>query len=126
MVGNKKVSCKICSEVISFSEDPKQRCKDIDSCTDEASIYSEKRTDPHSDGLDELPLSGDEIEEKKLEKIIVQDDYEYTKKLKLGKKIYEIINNCQVHQQSLRSEYKEALELYMKKSVKLLPQSKQS
>ena len=52
------------------SEDSKQLCKDIKSSKDETSMHKPK--DLHSDGLNELP--GDEIEEKKLEKIIVQDD----------------------------------------------------
>ena len=50
------------------SEDPKQLCNDIKSIKDEQSMYSEKPKDLHSDGLIELPLSGDEIEEKKLRK----------------------------------------------------------
>ena len=57
---------------------------------------------------------------KELEKILAYDNYEYIKKLD-----YDIINKNEIYQESLRSEYKEALELYMKKSVKLLPQSKQ-
>ena len=35
----------------------------------------------------------------------------------MGEKIYEIMNNLEVDLDSLRSEYKEALDLYMKKSV---------
>ena len=50
------------------SEDLKHLCKDIKSSKDETSMHKPK--DLHSDGLNELPLSGDEIEEKKLEKII--------------------------------------------------------
>ena len=59
-------------------------------------------------------MSGDEIEEKKLEKIIVQDDYEYTQKLELGQTIDKIVINHGVRQQSLRPKYKEALDLYIK------------
>ena len=40
------------------SEDSKQLCKDIKSSKDETSMYREKPKDLHSDGLDELPLSG--------------------------------------------------------------------
>ena len=50
------------------SEDSKQLCKEIKSSKDETSMYSEKPIDPHWDGLDELPLSGDEIDDEELEK----------------------------------------------------------
>ena len=42
-------------------------------------------------------------------------------KLELGKAIYEIISNDEIDLDSLIPEYKEALDLYMKKSVKLFP-----
>ena len=101
-------------------------------------MCSEKPKDPHLDGLDESPVSGDEIE---LKKILVLDNYKYTKKrqlgevifeiisnddeidqklqheyeqkLDLGKAIHEIVNNHEVYLNSLRPEYKEALDLYM-------------
>ena len=69
--------------------------------------------------LDESP--GDEIDDKELEKILVLDNYEYIKKRKLGKKIYEIINNRKVDEDSLRPGSKEALDLYLKKSVESFP-----
>ena len=54
------------------AEDFKQICKSIleDIINDipnkdETSMYSEKPKDPHSDGLDESPLSDDEIDDKK-------------------------------------------------------------
>ena len=72
----------------------------------------------HLDGLDQLPLSTDEIDDEELDKTIVQDDYEYTKKLELGKKVYEIINKREVDEHSLIPEYKEALDLYMKNYIK--------
>ena len=68
-------------------------------------------------------MSTDEIDDEELDKIIVNNHYEYTKKRKLGGKVYEIINNREVHQQSLRPEYKEALDLYMKESVKSFPEN---
>ena len=72
------------------SEDPKQLCKDNKSNKDETSM--EKPKDPHSDKLDDPPLSGDEIDGKELEKRLVLDNYKYTKKRKLGAKVYKIIN----------------------------------
>ena len=89
MVGNKQVSWKICSEVMGSGnlsrhmkipvnpslKDSKQLCKDIKSSKDETSMYSEKPKDPHSDGLDESPLSGDEIDDKELKKRSVTINY---------------------------------------------------
>ena len=96
------------------SEDPKQICK---------SMHRGKPKDPHEDGLDESSLSTDEIDDKELEKILVLDNYEYTKTRKLGKKVYEIINNRELDEDSLRPGYKEALDLYMKKSVESFPEN---
>ena len=79
----------------------------------------EKPKDPHSDKLDQSPLSGDE---KELEKTLVLDNYKYTKKRKIGEAIFEIINNHEVRQQCLRPEFfKDTLDLYMKTSVKSFP-----
>jgi len=50
---------------------------------DETSMNKPK--DPHSDGLDETP--GDEIDKKELKKILVLNNYKYTKKRKLGEAI---------------------------------------
>ena len=121
------------------------------SSKDETSMYSEKPivNDLYSDGFDESPLLGDEIDDKELKKRLVLDNYKYTKKckleeaifeiktnddeidqdleheyeqkLELGKAIHEIVINHEVLQQSLRPEYKEVLDLYMKESVKSFP-----
>ena len=87
------------------------------SSKEETSMY--KRKDPHSNGLDESP--DDEIDDEELDQMIVNDDYEYTKKRKLGGKVYKIINNREARQQSLRPEFKEALDLYLKTSVESFP-----
>ena len=68
-----------------------------------------KPKDPHSDGLDETP--GDEIDEKELKKILVLDNYKYTKKRKLGEAIFEIITNDDEIDQKLQHEYEQILEL---------------
>ena len=135
---NKQISCNICSKAMrndnlarhiknhtDFSlEDPEQICKSILEDVindipnkDETSMY--KRKDPHSNGLDES--QGDEIDDEELDQMIVNDDYEYTKKRKLGEKVYKIINNREARQQSLRPEFKEALDLYLKTSVESFP-----
>ena len=58
-----------------------------------------------------------------LENSIVNDDHEYEQKFELGKAIHEIVIRRGVRQQSLRPERKEALDLYMKESVKLFPEN---
>ena len=47
-------------------------------------MYREKLkvNDLHSDGMDESPLSTDEIEEKELDKILAYHNNKYTKKCK--------------------------------------------
>ena len=90
MGANKKVSCKICSQVIRSEilkrhmknhvdlslRVPEQLCKDIKSSKDETSMYSEnpKVNDQHSDGLDELhkPLIED-VDKMQLKDIILYD-----------------------------------------------------
>ena len=66
-------------------KDPEQICKSIlkDVIDDipnkeETSMYREKRKDPHSDGMVESQLSTDEIDDEELDKIKVNDNYEYT------------------------------------------------
>ena len=113
-------------------KDPEQICKSIlvdivdnifnkNTSKDETSMYSEKPKDLHSDGMEELhkPLTVD-VDKVKLRNTLQNDNHEYeqklyheyVQKLELGKAIYEIITNDGVHQQSLRPEYKEALDLY--------------
>ena len=54
------------------------------------------------------------VDKMTLKNIILYNNYNYTKKHELGKKIYDFVNKNGIHEESLRSEYKEALELYMK------------
>ena len=94
-------------------EDP--ICKDINSIKDEALM--EKPKDPHSDKLDESPLSGDEIDEEELEKTLAYHDNKYAKTRKLGAKVAKLIKKNGIHPDSLIPEHKEALDFYMKESV---------
>ena len=76
----------------------------------------------HSDGLDEthkpLTVGVDKIE---LENTILYHNHNYKRKLDLGKDIYEFIHKNDVFPNSLRPEYKEALDVYMKESVESFP-----
>ena len=86
---------------------------------DETSMY--KRKDPHSDGMDDSP--GDEIEEKELDKILAHLDNEYTKKCKLGSQVSKLIHKNGYHPDSLTPEYKEALDLHLKKRMESFPEN---
>ena len=88
-------------------------------------MYSEnpKLNDPHSDGSNESPLSGDEIDDKELKKRLAHDDYHYTNKPKLEAKVVKLIKENGYHPHSLRSEYKEALDLHLKKRVESFPEN---
>ena len=58
----------------------------------------------------------------KLKNTILHYNHEYKQKLELGKAIYEIItNDDEIDLDSLIPEHKEALDLYMKKSVESFP-----
>ena len=88
---------------------------------DETSMYRKKPKINylHSDGLNELhkPLNAG-IHKMKLKNTILHYNHEYKQKLELGKAIYEIItNDDEIDLDSLIPEHKEALDLYMKKSV---------
>ena len=107
-------------------EDPEQICKSILEDVindipnkDETSMY--KRKDPNSDGMDDSP--GDEIEEKELDKILAHLDNEYTKKRKLGSQVSKLIHKNGYHPDSLTPEYKEALDLHLKKRVESFPEN---
>ena len=56
----------------------------------------------NSDGLDESPLTGDNIDDKELEKILVYDDYEYKQKCKLGSQVEKLINKNGIRESKTR------------------------
>ena len=47
-------------------------------------------------------------------KTLLKDDTEYKEKMELGKTIYEQVKEYNINEESIRKEYKEPLELYMK------------
>ena len=147
---NKQISCKVCSKVMRSDnvkrhmkkhidlslEDPEQLCKSIledivdnicneKTSKDDSSIFDEKHkvNAEHSAALDDSSVTYDDIDDKDLEKILAYDDYEYKKKCKLGAKVEKLMIENGYHQESLRSEYKEALDLHLKKCVKSFPEN---
>ena len=117
-------------------EDPEQLCKSIlenivdnifneKRSKDESSIFVEKHevNAKHPVVLDDSSGTYDDLDDKDLEKILAYDDYEYKKKCKLGAKVEKLITKNGYHQESLRSEYKEALDLHLKKCVNSFPEN---
>ena len=113
------------------SEDPEQICKSILEDVindihnkDETSMYRKKPkiNDLNSNGLDELHKSLTAgVDKMEVRNTILYDTHEHKMKLELGETVHEIIRNDEVDLNSLRPEYKEALDLYLKKSVESFP-----
>ena len=76
---------------------------------DNESEFSSSATDWEAPVQKETPL-----EREAIIKTLKIDDAEYKNKLKLGKIIYEEIEEHEIPEESLRREYKEAKELYIK------------
>ena len=76
---------------------------------DEESEFSSSETDWEAPVQKEIPL-----EREGILKTLKLDDAEYKNKLKLGKIVYEEIEEHEISEESLRREYKEAKELYIK------------
>ena len=115
------------------SEDPEQICKSILEDVindihnkDETSMYRKKPkiNDLNSNGLDELhkPLTAG-VDKMEVRNTILYDTHEHKMKLELGETVHEIIRNDEVDLDSLRPEYKEALDIYLKKSVESFPEN---
>ena len=75
------------------------------------SIYSSRTS---LDNDDESEFSSSETDWEGIIKRIKLDAAEYKNKLKLGKIVYEEIEEHEIPEESLRKEYKEAKELYIK------------
>ena len=91
------------------------------------SIYS-SRSSLHKDDESEFSSSATDweapeqrepsLEREAIIKRLKIDDAEYKNKLKLGKIIYDAIEEHEIPEESLRREYKEAKELYIKHKEK--------
>jgi len=65
--------------------------------------------------------SGDKIDEIELRNTVLYYNHEQKRKLELGKALRKIVINHEIDENSLIPEHKEALDLYLKKSVELFP-----
>ena len=121
---NKEVVCKKCCRVMRNDHlnrhmklHKKLRENSLDSIyssspslhEDDESEFSSSATDWEAPVQKEAPL-----EREGIIKTIKLDAAEYKNKLKLGKIVYEEIEEHEIPEESLRKEYKEAKELYIK------------
>jgi len=123
---HKQVFCQKCCRVMrsdNLNKHMKVHEKYNEKSLDSKSIYS-SRTSLHKDDESEFGSSATDweapvqketpLEREAIIKTLKIDDADYKNKLKLGKIIYEEIEEHEIPEESLRREYKEAKELYIK------------
>ena len=126
MARNKQVVCKKCYRVMrsdNLNKHMKVHEKHNENSLYSNSIYSSTAS-LHKDDESEFSSSATDweapvqketpLEREAIIKTLKIDDAEYKNKLKLGKIIYEEIEEHKISEESLRREYKEAKELYIK------------
>ena len=122
----KQVVCKKCCRVMRsdvLNRHMKLHKKLCEDSLDSKRIYS-SRASLHKDDESEFSSSETDweapvqrepsLQREAIIKTLKLDDVEYKNKLKLGKIIYEEIEEHEISEESLRREYKEAKELYIK------------
>ena len=127
---NKQVVCQKCCCVMrsdNLNRHMKVHKKHNENSLDMKNIYS-SRTSLHEDDESEFGSSATDweapvqrepsLEREAIIKRLKIDDSEYKNKLKLGKIIYNTIEEHEIPEESLRREYKEAKELYIKHKEK--------
>ena len=80
---------------------------------------SSKTQTANSDDLDQLDVSAltdKVIDDKELEKVLINDNCVYRQKCKLGFQVEKIMKKYGIQKESLRSEFKEALDQYLKEN----------
>ena len=123
---NKQVVCKKCCRLMRsdvLNRHLKLHQKLCEDSLDSKSIYS-SRASLNKDDESEFSSSATDweapvqrepsLEREAILKTLKLDDVEYKNKLKLGKIVYEEIEEHEIPEESLRREYKEAKELYIK------------
>ena len=80
---------------------------------------SSKTQTATSDDTDQLGVSAladKVIDDKELEKVLINDNCVYRQKCKLGFQVEKIMKKYGIQKESLRSEFKEALDQYLKEN----------
>ena len=123
---NKQVVCQKCCRVMRSDilhrhmKVHKKLCEDSlyskSIYSSRASLDKDVESEFSSSEIDwEAPVQKETpLEREAIIKTLKIDDAEYRNKLKLGKIIYEEIEEHEISEESLRREYKEAKELYIK------------
>ena len=109
---NKQSSCEICSKVMRC-DNLKRHMKIHESNT---SSKTQTATSDDADQLDVSALADKVIDDKELEKVLINDDCVYRQKCKLGFQVEKIMKKYGIQKESLRSEFKEVLDQYLKEN----------
>ena len=74
------------------------------------SSKTQTATSDDTDQLDVSALTDKVIDDKELEKVLINDDCVYRQKCKLGFQVEKIMKKYGIQKESIRSEFKEALD----------------
>ena len=80
------------------------------------SSKTQTATSDDADQLDVSALADKVIDDKELEKVLINDNCVYRQKCKLGFQVEKIMKKYGIQKESLRSEFKEALDQYLKEN----------
>ena len=80
------------------------------------SSKTQTATSDDTDQLDVSALTDKVIDDKELEKVLINDNRVYKQKCKLGFQVEKIMKKYGIQKESLRSEFKEALDQYLKEN----------
>tara|TARA_Y100001956_G_C4038713_1_gene149630 strand:- start:82 stop:348 length:267 start_codon:yes stop_codon:yes gene_type:complete len=80
------------------------------------SSKTQTATSDDTDQLDVSALADKVIDDKELEKVLINDNCVYRQKCKLGFQVEKIMKKYGIQKESLRSEFKEALDQYLKEN----------
>ena len=80
------------------------------------SSKTQTATSDDADQLDVSALADKVTDDKKLEKVLINDNCVYRQKCKLGFQVEKIMKKYGIQKESLRSEFKVALDQYLKEN----------
>ena len=80
------------------------------------SSKTQTATSDDADQLDVSALADKVIDDKELEKVLINDNCVYRQKCKLGFQVEKIMKKYGIQKESLRSEFKVALDQYVKEN----------
>ena len=138
----KQISCKVCSKVMRSDnvkrhmkkhidlslEDPKQLCKrkhrrkhKMESMQDNTLSSTKVKNEEKNMTTEQVDVSYSQrpaIDKDQLKKLLKNLSEEYNHKITMGEIVHDIMREEKVAEEVLKPEMKEALELYVKKTMK--------